>query len=265
MLRRPGRRRAPPPIMRSTRPRVHDLHMRLLGVDLASQPKNTSVAVLDGTTLVHLASEADDDAIVELASDCEVVGIDAPLGWPDAFVDVVTAHHRGESPPPATPKDLQLRRTDHIVAEHSGKRPLSVSTDRIGVVALRAIRLLERLAGAGADRSGSAGVYETYPGGAVAAWTLVDRSYKRADSGPERAAIVAALGRHLDLGGFTEQMVASDDDLDAVLCAAIVGLAAAGRTHAPDESDTAQAAREGWIHIPSGPIEDLAVLATLDG
>ena len=28
---------------------------------------------------------------------------------------------------------------------------------------------------------------------------------------------VAALGRYLDLGGFTEQMVASDDDLDAVL------------------------------------------------
>jgi len=50
-----------------------------------------------------------------------------------------------------------------------------------------------------------------------------------------------------------------------VLCAAIVGLAAAGRTHAPDERDKAQAAREGWIHIPSGPIEDLAVLATLDG
>ncbi|HBU04640.1 MAG TPA: hypothetical protein DEA70_09175, partial [Acidimicrobiaceae bacterium] len=81
------------PIMRSTCPRVHDLRMRLLGVDLASQPKNTSVAVLDGTTLVHLASEADDDAIVELAFDCAVVGIDAPLGWPDAFVDVVTAHH----------------------------------------------------------------------------------------------------------------------------------------------------------------------------
>lgn len=239
--------------------------MRLLGVDLASQPKNTSVAVLDGTTLVHLANEADDDAIVDLASDCAVVGIDAPLGWPDAFVDVVTAHHRGESPPPADPKELQLRRTDHIVAEHSGKRPLSVSTDRIGVVALRAIRLLERLAGAGADRSGSAGVYETYPGGAVAAWALVDRSYKRADSRPERAAIVAALGRYLDLGGFTEQMVVSDDDLDAVLCAAIVGLAAASRTHAPAESNKAQAAREGWIHIPSGPIEDLAVLATLDG
>ena len=60
-------------------------------------------------------------------------------------------------------------------------------------------------------------------------------------------------------------MAASDDDLDAVLCAAIVGLAAAGRTHAPEESDTARAAREGWIHIPRGPIEDLAVLATLDG
>ena len=60
-------------------------------------------------------------------------------------------------------------------------------------------------------------------------------------------------------------MVESDDDLDAVLCAAIVGLADAGRTRAPGGSDKAQAAREGWIHIPSGPIDDLAVLANLDG
>ncbi|MEO0495006.1 MAG: DUF429 domain-containing protein [Actinomycetota bacterium] len=239
--------------------------MRLLGVDLASQPKNTSAAVLDGATLVHLTSEADDKTIIELAATCSVVGIDAPLGWPDAFIDVVTAHHRGDPVPAAAPQELQLRRTDLVIAELTGKRPLSVSTDRIGVVALRAIRLLEHLAGAGADRSGAASVYETYPGGAVAHWALVDRSYKRTDSQPERAAIVTALAAHLDLGGFAEQMVASDDDLDAVLCAAIVGLSVAGRTHRPADADRDRASREGWIHVPAGPIEDLTVLVDLDG
>lgn len=237
--------------------------MRFLGVDLASQPKNTSVAVLDGTTLVHLASQADDDTIVELAADCDATGIDAPFGWPDAFVDVVTAHHRGDSPATATPQELQLRRTDLVVAELTGKRPLSVSTDRIGVVALRAICILERLAGTGVGRDGSAGVFETYPGGAVAAWALVDRSYKRTDSGPERRKIVDALADHLELGVHAEQMIESDDDLDAVLCAAIAGLAVAGDTHTPAEADEARAKREGWIHIPSGPVESLRTLARL--
>ena len=239
--------------------------MRLLGVDLASQPKNTSVAALDGTTLVHLASEADDDTIVELATNCEVTGIDAPLGWPDAFVAVVGAHHRGDTPAPATPRQLQLRQTDLVVAERTGKRPLSVSTDRIGVVALRAIRILERLAGAGADRDGTAGVFETYPGGAVATWALVDRSYKRTDSTPERRQIVEALGEHLDLGAHTEQMVASDDDLDAVLCAAIVGLAVIGETYRPADTEAAKAKREGWIHVPSGSLRTLDRLAELGG
>lgn len=239
--------------------------MRCLGVDLASQPKNTSVAVLEGARLVRLDSVADDDLIVELAVDANVVGIDAPLGWPDAFVDVVGAHHRGEAIPPAEPRTLQLRHTDLFVADRTGKRPLSVSTDRIGVVALRAIRLLERLAGPGADRSGGASVYETYPGGAVAAWALVGRSYKRADSSEERRAIVDALAEHLDLGGHADQMIASDDDLDAVLCAAVAGLAAAGRTFAPPDvaPDAERASREGWIHIPSGPISDLARLGEI--
>ena len=171
--------------------------MRLLGVDLASQPKSMSVAVLDGTTLVHLASEADDDAIVELASDCEVVGIDAPLGWSDAFVDVVTAHHRGESPRRRRLR-TQLRRTDHIVAEHR-KRPLSVSTDRIGVVGARRFVCSNDLPGQAPIDPAAPACTRRIP--AVPSQRgLVDRSYKRTDSGPERAAIVAALGRHLDLG-----------------------------------------------------------------
>jgi predicted nuclease with RNAse H fold len=233
------------------------MSVRILGVDLASQPSNTSVAVLDGLDLVHLASTADDDTIVELARTCVAVGIDAPLGWPDDFVDVITAHHRGEPIPPAEPRSLQLRRTDLVVHESTGKRPLSVSTDRIGVVALRAIRLLERIAGAGAARDGTAGVYETYPGGAVAHWGLVERSYKRRDSTPERGAIVEALGRHLELGEHRDRMIAGDDDLDAVLCAALAGLAHQGRTTVPGPADADHARREGWIHVPTGSIADL--------
>ena len=239
---------------------AYPAEMRALGVDLASQPTNTSVAILEGTRVVELRSTADDDTIVELATTCDATGIDAPLGWPDAFVDVVTAHHRGDPTPPADPRALQLRRTDVVVHERTGKRPLSVSTDRIGVVALRAIRLLERLAGPGADRSGGAGIYETYPGGAIATWALVDRSYKRVDSLPERTVIVDALAEHLQLGPHRDQMIANDDDLDAVLCAALAALAHRGRTIAPTPDEDPIARREGWIHVPSGPLGDLAHL-----
>ena len=235
--------------------------MRTLGVDLAAQPKNTSIAVLDGTRVIDLVSSADDDQIVAMADRCDAVGIDAPLGWPDAFIGVVTAHHHGDPVPAAEPRSLQLRRTDLVVHETTGKRPLSVSTDRIGVVALRAVGLLQRLAGNGADRSGGAGVYETYPGAAIAHWRLVDGSYKRPDATPQRRTIVEALATHLDIGAFTERMIASDDDLDAVLCAAIVALAVDGRTHRPEPDDADIARREGWIHVPSGPLADLDTLA----
>lgn len=235
--------------------------MRILGVDLAAQPKNTSVALLEGNRVIDLLSSADDDAITERARECGAIGIDAPLGWPDAFVDVVNAHHRGEPTRPADPRSLQLRLTDRVVHHTTGKRPLSVSTDRIGVVALRAIGLLEHMVGPGADRAGGASVFETYPGGAVTAWSLVEGSYKRPDSTPQRTAIVDALATHLHLGPHRDRMIASDDDLDAVLSAVLAALATIGRTvpPLPDQRDVAQ--REGWIHIPSGPLTDIARLA----
>jgi len=234
----------------------------VLGVDLAAQPKKSSAAILDGGRVIELVSGVDDDMIVRWAETCELVGLDAPLGWPDPFVSVVTAHHAGMALPPAGARDLQLRHTDQVIANAIAKQPLSVSTDRIGVVALRAIRLLERLAGPGADRSGGAGIYETYPGGAVAQWSLTSGSYKRVDGTTQRLRIVEELTKWIDLNGFGDQMVECDDDLDAVLCGVIARLAAAGRTIRPTPAETDRARREGWIHVPAGEIADLSLLGS---
>jgi len=234
--------------------------VRVLGVDLASQPKNTAAAILDGGSLVELVSVVDDDTIVAMADGCEAVGLDAPLGWPDPFVATITAHHAGLAIPEHPPRDLQLRLTDQVISRAIGKQPLSVSTDRIGVVALRAIRVLERLAGLGADRSGKAGVYETYPGGAVARWELTTASYKHRESQPQRERIVVALEQWVALGDFRDQMVERDDDLDAVLCAVIARLAKAGRTIRPTPQEQPRSSREGWIHVPIGHIDELRLL-----
>ena len=98
--------------------------MRTLGVDLASQPANTSVAVLEGTTVAELHSTADDDTIVELAARCDAVGIDAPLGWPDAFVAMVNAHHRGDALPGAEPgAHFQFERLGYFCIDTLDSRP----------------------------------------------------------------------------------------------------------------------------------------------
>ena len=146
---------------------------------------------------------------------------------------------------------------DARAAGFAGRDPLSVSTDKLGIVALRGVRILERLRGAGADRSGGAGVYEVYPAGALALWGLPSRGYKGTDGAAARQEIVAGLAPHLDPGGHEDRLADNDDDLDAVICALLTGLARFGHTIGPPPEHAAVAAREGWIHLPAGPLDDL--------
>ena len=72
--------------------------MRTLGVDLASQPAKTGVCVVEWSDVaagvVEISVGADDDRILELVSEVDGVGIDAPFGWPQDFVEQLT-----EDPP----------------------------------------------------------------------------------------------------------------------------------------------------------------------
>ena len=136
-----------------------------------------------------------------------------------------------------------------------------MSTDRIGVVALRAVRLLERIRAPGCDRSGDGGIYEAYPGGSLARWGLTATGYKSRDGADVREAIVEALGAWVGIDAVAHRLVASDDDLDAVLTAVVTGLAVAGRTTAPPPEYAAVAAAEGWIHVPTGPIEQIGAVS----
>ena len=243
--------------------------MRFVGVDLASQPEKSSLCVVEwptGTarpriTAVH--RPADDDLIVELAADAAAVGLDCPLGWPSPFVEMVAAHHRGEatSGVAATPRDLRLRTTDQWIRRHIPRDPLSVSTDRLGIVALRGIGIIERIAGPGVDRSGAAGLYEAYPGGSLAVWGLTATGYKTADAIAVRRDIVEALAAHIDLGDLSvDDLAENADDLDAAITAIVTALAHAGATTAapPELHDLARI--EGWIHVPTIDLSEIAAL-----
>src|SRR5437899_744583 len=152
--------------------------MVTLGVDFAAQSKNTALCQMHwqgGSAEVTLLEVGvTDERILVLSEQADKVGLDVPFGWPGAFVNSVAAHRDGAPWPEQSQRQLRYRATDHFVHTATGKWPLSVSTDRIGITAFRAASLLSRLALAGeaVDRTGAGKFVEVYPAGAVRRWGL---------------------------------------------------------------------------------------------
>lgn len=251
--------------------------MRTLGIDLAAAPARTAGSAIswqDGAAQGEVyPPPLDDDALLGLMRGADRVGIDCPLGWPVEFVDAVTAHRaggawpgRGATDPIAYRRRLVYRRTDEIIAA-SGTRPLSVSTDRIGVVALRCALLIDAFEPPSPttrpDRSGAGVVAEVYPAAAMRRWGLATAGYKadRARATAALAALVDALqsaAPWLQLSTDAwEQCRRCDHVFDAVVAALVTRAAALGLTAGPGADDLAVAAVEGWIHVPTHDLEHL--------
>lgn len=237
-----------------------------VGIDLAAQPERTAVCRVDWSQhppVVELLDDRwTDDALRALIGDGAKVGIDCPLGWPREFVDAVAAHGAGRPWPSGDGPDnrrLTHRLTDREVARETGRWPLSVSTDRIGVVALRCARILDGL-GAPVDRAGLGAVVEVYPAAALRKWGLkAEGSYKRSTTALDRLVTdFRALVPLGFVGNAEEQCRARHDDFDALVCAVIAFLAASGRTIRPQGDQLPLASEEGWIHLPSGELADVS-------
>jgi predicted nuclease with RNAse H fold len=238
------------------------------GVDLAADPAGTAVASLSwsagGATVSVVALPADDDTIVELAGRAGKIGIDCPLGWPDAFVAFVGAHRTGvvAIPDGVDAKEwrrrLAWRHTDEVARRLTGLVPLSVSADRIGHTAMRCAALQTRLAEAGrsVDRSGAGVVVEVYPAASLKVWGLPWRGYKTPKNQAVLGAVVDGLlhaAPWLDLGGYEQLCRRSDHALDAVVAALTARAAVRDQVCRPTERELAAARTEGWIAIPTGP------------
>ena len=244
---------------------------RFVGIDLSSEPLGTGLAVLveddTGVRLEEVVTNLADARLLDTLMSADAASLDCPLGWPDAFLDFLQAHRDGTVTGPQGKgsvwrRPLSQRRTDQHVQTTTGVRPLSVSADRIGAVAMRAAALQAALAERGrpVDRAGS-WLVEVYPAAALKQWGLAHQSYKSAAKAGPRGELVDELVLRtpwLDWDGHDQTCRASDDALDAVLCAVLARLAAKGRTApvAPEHAD--QAAREGWIHLPSN-LDDLGL------
>jgi predicted nuclease with RNAse H fold len=248
--------------------------VRTLGIDLAAQPANTSACVIDwragAPSVSELRSGLADDELLDAISFADKVAIDAPFGWPDEFVEAIDAH-RNRAGWPGSGEDqdlyrfhLSFRATDRKLIEGGARRPLSVSTDLIGVVAMRCAFLLDRLAARGepVDRAGSGKVLEAYPAPALAAWGLSATGYKSRVGAARLPELVSRLEE--GLGGLKmslqEREAAGSDHncFDALVCSLVARAAALGLTEPPEPGAEAdRATREGWIHMPTNPLDHL--------
>lgn len=248
------------------------LPMRTVGVDLAAGAPGTALAEIvwaDGAAMLTRLEVGIEDAdiVASVAAGDAWLGVDCPLGWPDAFVDFVRSHH-GAGEPELGPveghaewrRPLVYRHTDHVVRERIGRWPLSVSTDRLGVTALRGAGMLRRLAqaGVGVDRAAEGRLFEVYPGGSLRLWGFDTTGY-RVDA-DRRAILLDALRERapwFDVGGFAPLAIRKADAFDAVIAALATRVGALGLFARPAPEVLAVARREGWVVLPDGPLEGL--------
>jgi predicted nuclease with RNAse H fold len=248
--------------------------VRTLGIDLAAQPANTSACTIEwgpGRPVVSdLGSGLDDEALLDAIARADKAGIDAPFGWPDDFVDAMVAHRdRAGWPGAAQDQDvyrfhLSFRVTDRRLIERGVRRPLSVSTDLIGVVAMRCAYLLDRLAARGepVDRAGAGKVIEAYPAPALSGWGLSAIGYKSKVGVARLPELLAQLDERL--GGLEmtpQQREAAESDhncFDALVASLVARAASLGLTQPPESPEERdRAASEGWIHVPTNPLSHL--------
>lgn len=263
-----------------------------LGLDLASQPENTGLCVIEwapGHAHVLALWRGTDDDSTRLHDKLIVaamrglwgclpmpskVAIDAPLGWPVDFVRAVSSFGAWPVGIDASRKRLERRATDYWVRDVASKLPLSVTTDRIAFAAMRAAGLLAHYESSfdeAVDRSGMTGlVCETYPDPAIRRLGLWPRDAGARDSYKGGARdLRERILRRVSEGAPWLQLslpqqracIESDDCLDALVCALVARAAERRLTVGPPADVAEHAKSEGWIHLPA---EDFHLTKLLD-
>jgi len=239
------------------------------GVDLAAEPKGTALAIIEWkktqATLVDLQLGVSDETIVEAAGVVDKLGIDCALGWPIEFVEFLNIHANLASTSfPDGGMDWRrrasFRESDRHVRAVTGKWPLSVSTDRLGLTAMRCAGLQGRIQQSGIqiDRSGSGRIVEIYPGASLRLWGFDTTGYRANEDA--RAELLTSIEHSvswLNLGSHRELMISSTDAFDAVIASLATRAAAINQYLHPPKEFLDIAKVEGWIALPTGSITDL--------
>jgi hypothetical protein len=200
-----------------------------------------------------------------LPADVTKIAIDAPFGWPVAFVDALAGAASWPGADVGVDPALTHRHTDRWIRSNTAKVPLSVSTDRIAYPAMRLAGLFGRydtMRNNVVDRTGRTGPFcEAYPDPSIRALGLwpdgvkANATYKRTGGTQLRRAIMAQLQQRAPWLAVSEAQVEacvqSDDVLDALVCALVArAVERDGLVHPIPPEAEGDARREGWIHLP---------------
>ncbi len=248
--------------------------MKIIGIDISSDPKRTSVCVIDTVRKViePPISNCDDECLRKFVESAQVIGIDAPFGWPQGFRNAVTRNAVTESEWEDRQK-LRLRCTDERLKtrlSEDGKKgsptPLSMSADKIAVTAWQVMALCKF--GGDSDRSGTESdvngkrFIEVYPAASLHVWDIARTSgkgsYKSLEAKNLREKMLDKIGDSLKQ--FIPPTYAdSDHNLDALIAALTAYAAHTKQTHRPEQSEMIYAKVEGWIHLPAKSLWELGL------
>src|SRR5712692_3616089 len=203
--------------------------MITLGIDLAAQPRDTATCVVTWG---------------------ERVVIDIPSTNAD---DVRLATLIGNA--------------DRVGIDVPFGRPLSVSSDKIAITAMRAAHLFSAI-DPKMDRSGQGRLVEVYPAAALRSWGFPSDGYKGKYGQAVRERLVQSfLQRTRRWVEVTHEVceccVRSDHAFDALVAAMVARAAHLRLVHQPDDADMELARVEGWIALPL--TDSLDRLATSPG
>jgi predicted RNase H-like nuclease len=235
----------------------------IIGVDCATDPKNVGLACgiwqegkLRITDVTDGQAHAPEETIWAwiLRSEVCLLGLDAPLGWPQNFGRTLAEHGAG-TPLRKEANQFFRRETDRFVQRTFGKTPLDIGADRIARTALSALQLLDALS----KKTGMAiplawdanfaklAVIEVYPAGTLRAGNVPSSAYKRPEHVETRAQLLSWLANEADLPEDLSLPLEDPDALDAMICVLAGADFLAGKAYPP--SDLPLARKEGWIWI----------------
>jgi predicted nuclease with RNAse H fold len=251
--------------------------MRTVGVDLSAELKDTWMATIEwtaaGACLESLEKSVSDSEIVAAALEADKTGIDCPFGWPELFFEFIGQHRSGAVKPQeglgkSWREKLAYRTTDLAIKERwKDSSILSVSSDKLGRVAIRCAALLADLQSAGVevDRSGMTGsVVEIYPAASLRVWGRPYSGYKKdKDVLSELVDDLLTHAPWLGLGRWRHECAETHDAFDAVIASLSARAVAIGLATGPIADQMADAKVEGWIRLPlDGSLPGLVTDAT---
>lgn len=237
------------------------------GIDLAADPKGTALALIEFANnkvkLSYLEQGLDDQALITQTHNADKVGIDCAFGWPIQFAEFLTKHQDLTSTDLIDGgmdyrRELSFRETDRDIRRLTGRWPLSVSTDRLGLTAIRCAGLISKYQAKGIeiDRAGSKLLVEVYPGATLRNWKLDTTGYRiNPDARASLLEQLELLAPWLELSSFRTQMIESADCFDAVIAALAARAVHQGAYHKPTAEQLGSARVEGWICLPSSELQ----------